>query len=58
MAQQQRFKVSFFYSDKGKLRTKERVIEAFTYEDAVWKIRREYLAKGLAIKIFRMPQKV
>jgi hypothetical protein len=62
MPRLQKFTISFFYSEllpdgQKRLRVKESKVDATDYEAAEWKVRREYLAKGIEIKVFRIPSK-
>jgi hypothetical protein len=57
-----KYKISFVYVEKvdkeKRLRVKERIVEAESYDDAVWEVRREFLAKGIEVKLYRRPEKV
>lgn len=49
----QKFKINFFFSQHGKIRVKERTVQAENYEAAIEKLKKQY---GV-IKVFRMPEK-
>jgi hypothetical protein len=61
MAKTQKFRIVFCYVEiidgQKRLRSKERDVEAANYDDAEWKVRREFLARNIEIKVFRIPQK-
>jgi hypothetical protein len=57
-----KYKISFVYVEKvdkeKRLRVKERIVDAESYDDAVWKVRSEFLEKKIEIKLYRRPEKV